>query len=56
MWKAEITKINKNEVFGICQSAEYKIDVEELNRPPKKGDIIEGRLAGGSIIAEKYSA
>lgn len=56
MWVAEITKVRGNQVFGVCDHTEFRIDTSKMLRKLKKGDKVEGYLAGGAIVAEHIVA
>ena len=53
MFKAEITRKNGKQFFGVSKGTEFRIDDSKLINKLKKGDIVEGKLIGGAIVADK---
>jgi len=53
MFKAEITRKDGKQFFGVSNGTEFRIDDSKLISKLKKGDIIEGKLMGGAIVADK---
>lgn len=53
--KAEVVKVSKQDGNSVRVKGfgEMKLDLGELrNKRVKKGDVFEGRVAGGTFIAE----
>lgn len=52
MFIVEITRKENKQFFGVSDGIEFKIDTNKLTQKIKKGDVIEGKLMGDTIIAE----
>lgn len=52
MFIVEITRKENKQFFGVSDGIEFKVDTNKLTQKIKKGDVIEGKLMGGTIIAE----
>ena len=53
MFKVEITRKDGKQYFGVSNGTEFRVDISNLIGRVKKGDIIEGKLMGGTIVAER---
>ncbi len=53
MFKAEITRKDGKQFFGVSEGTEFRIDDCKLITKLKKGDIVEGKLMGGAIVVDR---